>query len=34
MAKKMASKGGMKDMQRMMSQMGGGQPGGMPQLGR
>ena len=32
MAKKMAGKGGMKDMQRMMSQM--GQGGGMPQIPR
>ena len=32
MAKKMASKGGMKDMQRMMAQMGG--QGGMPQMPR
>ncbi len=34
MAKKLSGKGG-KDMQKMMAQMGGGQPGGMPQgIGR
>ena len=33
MAKKMSGKGGMKDMQKMMAQMGGGQ-GGMPSLPR